>query len=212
MFNALQFNCENFIVAAVFGWPACNSMLFLFLFRQVCDWPVKALKMKRKRDDCADLGFYAIEKVINHRVEIRGGKWMTTFRCRWKTYQSDQDTWEPLANLETCPRLIAKYIVKKTKQHRAYEKANDLPTSKGRIAPPSQACLRAFQNNTNLWYIPQGFELVKSILTQLKVGNDNYLAVVFRHLKPDVVHVPQCLMEYYFPLETCVLHIRKLPK
>jgi hypothetical protein len=165
--------------------------------------------MKVKTNKYVDLGFHSIEKVMNHRVEKRGGNWITTFRCRWKTFSRADDTWEPLENLQTCPRLIAKYILTKTKRHRSYEEKNSLPASKGRIPLPNRDCLRSFDNRRDLWYIPEGSEFVKTILSELKVGKETFLAVVFRHLKPDMVHVPQCLMEYYFPLETTLLYLRK---
>jgi hypothetical protein len=165
--------------------------------------------MKVNTSNYVDLGFHEIEKVINHRVEKRGGKWITTFRCRWKKFSRDADTWEPLANLETCPKLLGNYILMKTQRHRAYEKINRLPPSKGRLRPPNKDCLQSFGNKRDLWYIPEGDEFVKSILSELKVGKETFLAVVFRHLKPDMVHVPQCLMEYYFPLETALLYLRK---
>lgn len=166
-------------------------------------------KVKGKIDRFVDLGPFEIAKVVNHRVEKRDNRWVTTFRCRWKNYEPCDDTWERLENLNDCPRLLADYFVAKYKKYLAYHEKHNLPPPKGRIRPPNKACLQFFSLKNDLWYIPDGSELVKRILTADEIGCQKYLTVVFKHLKPDVVHVPQCLLEYYFPFETVVLYNRK---
>ena len=49
---------------------------------------------------------YEIEHLVNHKV-INGKDF---YLVRWKGYDQDEDTWEPVSNLEeTAGEMIAKY-------------------------------------------------------------------------------------------------------
>ena len=49
---------------------------------------------------------YEIEHLVNHKV-INGKDF---YLVRWKGYDQDEDTWEPVSNLEeTAAEMIAKY-------------------------------------------------------------------------------------------------------
>jgi hypothetical protein len=94
-------------------------------------------------------------------------------------------------------------------QHKEAPKTLGL-TPHSRIPPPrSKECLRTFDVDRELWYIPDGFEVVKKIVSEITVKKQKYLAVCFKNFDPDIVYVPQCLMQYYFPLETLLKHVKK---
>ncbi len=159
-----------------------------------------------------DHGMHEIEKISNHRVEKRSGVWRATFRCHWKNYPLRNGTWEPLENLLSCYNLVKKYYFCAAQRHKA--KCGKLNVERiGRIPPPPSynTCLRGVGADTDLWYRPKGDELVMKILGGITVRTQKYLAVKFKHLEAgEVVYVPLCLMEYYFPVETMLLHTKKV--
>jgi hypothetical protein len=149
---------------------------------------------------------FPIQKITNHRVvERKKGLWQTEFKVRWKGWKARDDTWEPLEHLTGCPMLLLDYIMKKGEQFTKPYKVAGGPLPKGRIPPPrNKVVIEYFARAKDLWYIPEGFEFVKAILKEVSVSGNVYMAVVFRHLKPGVVHVPRCLMDYYFPTEVAL--------
>ncbi len=156
-----------------------------------------------------EVGVYNVLKVKHHRIEKRDGRWMATFCCRWLGFSCKHDSYEPLNHLLDCPRLVKDYILKTAKSHAAFVKKNGM-VQKGRIPPPANtACLKIFEKEKDLWYLPKGDEFVRRIVCCITVNQQDYLGVVFRHLNPAVVYVPLVLMEYYFPVETMLLYLKK---
>lgn len=170
----------------------------------------RGVKVVAKTDARVDVGEYQIAKVVNHRIEKRDGVWVATFRCRWKNYTADDDTWEPLDMLMKCPILTMDYVLAKVKQLVVYHNNLQLPPPpKNALPPPSeQQCFDHYKSQEDMAYIPDGSEVVRSILTELSIAGCTYVVVAFRHLKPDVVQVPRCFMDYYYPTEM-VLFLRK---
>jgi hypothetical protein len=157
--------------------------------------------MSEKSKPTLESGVFAIKDIVNHGVKNIGGVWMTKFRCRWVNCDDTSDTWEPLENVKNCPILLYHYIVAKGNRYMASKERQGRAAGKGRIRPACPKCVKAFSLKKDLWYIPDGSEIVKKILKEISVGKNTYVLVIFRHLKPHVVHVPRSLMDYYFPVE-----------
>jgi len=56
-------------------------------------------------EEGADDGSYVVEKVLDKRK--RGGRY--EYFIKWEGYESSDNTWEPLSNLDSCPGLIEEY-------------------------------------------------------------------------------------------------------
>jgi hypothetical protein len=164
----------------------------------------------QKETKTVDIGLYRVQKITKHRVVQKSrGIWQTEFKVRWKNYKARDDTWEPVEHLVDCPMLILDYVLKKGEEYTRPFKESGQPLPRGRIPPPEDAnVMKQFGKNKWMWYIPEGFEVVKKILKEILISGNKYMAVVFRHLKPGVVHVPRCLMDYFFPTEVA-LFIKK---
>jgi hypothetical protein len=52
---------------------------------------------------------FEVESILSHRVRKYGRGSRLEYLIHWKGYQSHDDTWEPLRNLENCQELVTEY-------------------------------------------------------------------------------------------------------
>ena len=53
---------------------------------------------------------WEVEAVMGHRKRKKNGrKAVTHYLVRWKGYGPDNDTWEPVGNLENCKGMVQAY-------------------------------------------------------------------------------------------------------
>ena len=50
---------------------------------------------------------WEVEKILDH--EKRGRKWF--FLIKWKSYNEDKNTWEPVGNLDNCKTILKDYQI-----------------------------------------------------------------------------------------------------
>merc|ERR1711917_115298 len=70
---------------------------------------------------------YEVDKIVDDKIE--DGEKM--YLIRWKGFASDDDTWEPISNLE-CPDNIKEYerVKKEKKRDKAEKQIKDEPKTK----------------------------------------------------------------------------------
>ena len=52
---------------------------------------------------------FEVESILSHRVRQYGRGSRLEYLIHWKGYQSHDDRWEPLRNLENCQELVTAY-------------------------------------------------------------------------------------------------------
>jgi len=77
---------------------------------------------------------YEVDKIVDDKIE--DGEKM--YLIRWKGFASDDDTWEPISNLE-CPDNIKEYerVKKEKKRDKAEKQIKDEPKTKLTPAVPT---------------------------------------------------------------------------
>ena len=70
---------------------------------------------KRLRDDepaAESVGADYVEAILAHKWGLSGGRKTKMFKVRWEGSGPEEDTWEPEANLDGSPELLADYLSK----------------------------------------------------------------------------------------------------
>ena len=63
---------------------------------------------------------YAVDYFVAHRVSQKKGHGGYELKARWKAYNEDADTWEPLTNqAEDNPTLLLDYLSSIDSEHKA---------------------------------------------------------------------------------------------
>ena len=52
---------------------------------------------------------FEVDSILNHRIRKYGRGSRLEYLVHWKGYESHDDTWEPLRNLENCQELVTEY-------------------------------------------------------------------------------------------------------
>jgi hypothetical protein len=60
--------------------------------------------MSKKKQSKSQEDVYEVEKIVNHRIR----KGVDEFLVKWLGYDDNENTWEPLSNLD-CPALVQEY-------------------------------------------------------------------------------------------------------
>lgn len=148
---------------------------------------------------------FVVHKIVSHRVEKdANGHFVTKFRVRWKDFGQDDDTWEPLENISTVPRLLLAYTKIKVRAHAKSSRSQSGAPPRIRPPPPDVvAYWRSFEPD---YYVPSGAEFLKKIYVQFPVRGEEFVTVSFKKPYPKMVHAPRCLIDYFFPTE-CALFL-----
>ena len=60
---------------------------------------------------------FEVDSILSHRVRKYGRGSRLEYLIHWKGYESHDDTWEPLRNLENCQELVNEYDNKFRQDH-----------------------------------------------------------------------------------------------
>lgn len=82
------------------------------------DFPVTK-KLKKSKQQQAH---YVIEKILDFKYTL-GNEY---FLIKWQGWSDSANTWEPLINLDNCPKILSDYISEQEQEHfEAFEKIKD---------------------------------------------------------------------------------------
>lgn len=73
-------------------------------------WPPSK---KQKKGNKQDAGEYIIEDI--HDVKILDG--IQYFYIKWKGYSARDNTWEPIENLDNCPKILSDFVTDQEMEH-----------------------------------------------------------------------------------------------
>lgn len=76
---------------------------------------------EKKKNSESQLPSYEVEKILRERI-LRNNK---MYLVKWKGFSEDENTWEPIENLQGCERILAKYILS-TKERMDNDSQKDL--------------------------------------------------------------------------------------
>ena len=71
------------------------------------DQKEKIKENEKNKNSEAQLPSFEVEKILSERI-LRNNK---MYLVKWKGFSEDENTWEPIENLQGCERILAKYIL-----------------------------------------------------------------------------------------------------
>lgn len=152
-----------------------------------------------------------VEDILDSRVNSELLR--TEFLIKWKKWDPEYNSWEPLDNIYKCPVFLKELEKKKRKQLVAKKKRSspsvteETLESLGNFEKIDDTILEKFKDPWE--FIPKGNEAVNSIWKEEISPQGNYLWFMTFKNDPRPCYVRKCVVAYYWPYHAAMfLHLQ----